>query len=74
MAKKLSRKEKEARYDRMVEAGLCIPIDFCISDKSDTGTSESTFDPSDYDPKNGYIVRGIGPVYRNDLNPECDAY
>lgn len=56
-------------------ADLWQDIHFTVeADKEYYGPSEqnSFFDPQD--PKEGYTVRGIGPVRHTVTNPECDAY
>lgn len=56
-------------------ADLWVDIDFEIDTSIKYyGPSEtnSFYDPQD--PEEGYVVRGIGPVYHKVENPECDFY
>lgn len=65
--------EKKKRKKRC--ADLWMDIDFKINiDKKYYGPSETNSFFDLQDPEEGYVVRGVGPVYHEVTNPECDAY
>ena len=56
-------------------ADLWMDIQFDIDlNKPDDGPRETNSFWDYQDPNEGYVVRGVGPVYHEVGNPECDAY
>lgn len=66
----MDKKKREKRC-----ATLWVDIDFNIdTQKKHYGRSETNSFYDLQDPKDGYVVRGIGPVSQKIVDPAHDAY